>query len=124
MDSSGNLISTFQLEVGTVRSMIHQISELKVMVQEQEDDLLHTRKQQEALGKDLKCARNDVRRKDNMVAMFEARSRADSHSLRLEREQQWEESQEWQHQRKEWREEQKDMLNMYEALHCMPSITN
>ena len=50
--------------------MIHQISELKVMVQEQEDDLLHTRKQQEALGKDLERARDDVRRKDNMVAVF------------------------------------------------------
>ena len=88
------------------------------MVQEQEDDLLHTRKQQEALGKDLERARDDVRRKDNMVAVFEARSRAEYCSLRREREQQWEESQEWQGQRKEWREERKDMLDMYRGPAC------
>ena len=51
--------------------MIHQISELKVMVQEREDDLLRARKQKEALGKDLERARDDIRHKDcRIIYMF------------------------------------------------------
>ena len=117
-DSSGNIISTFQLEEGTVRSMIRQISDLKLLVQVRDDEIQRARKEQEALKKDLELARDDVRRKESMISVFEARSRADSRSLRREREAQYDESKEWQRQRQEWREERKDMLDMYETLHA------
>lgn len=117
-DVSGNMISTLQLEAGTVRSMIRQISELKMMVKEQEKDLQEARTTRVAMEKDLERARDDVRRKDNVVAVIEARSRAESRSVRREREAQWEESQEWVRQRKEWHKERRDMLDMYEQLHA------
>lgn len=116
-DSSGNQISTIQMEAGTVRSMIRQISDLKGTVRDREADLQRIRKERDALVKELERAQEDVRRKDNVVAVYEARSRAESRSLRREREAQWEESQEWQRQRQEWRQERKDMLQMYEELH-------
>ena len=36
----------------------------------------------------------------------------------MKREAQWEESQEWVRQRKEWHQERRDMLEMYEKLHA------
>ena len=98
--------------------MIRQISDLKLLVQVRDDEIQRARKEQEALKKDLELARDDVRRKESMISVFEARSRADSRSLRREREAQYDESKEWQRQRQEWREERKDMLDMYETLHA------
>ena len=117
-DVSGNKIATLQLEAGTVRSMIRQIADLKMVVRQKESDLQQASKEREVLERDLERARDDIRRKDNVVAVTEARSRAESRSLRREREAQWEESQEWVRQRKEWHQERRDMLEMYEKLHA------
>ncbi len=116
-DGSGRPISTLQLEAGTVRSMIKQIRELKVQVQEKDGELQRAKEIRRELEKDLERAQDDVRRKENVVAVMESRQRADSRSLRRERQAQWEEHQEWLRQRNEWQEERRNMLDMYERLH-------
>ena len=115
---SGHVITTVPMEIGTARAMVKQITDLKAGIRERDADLDRLRRVRAELEKELASAREDVRRKDNVVAVFEARSREESRALRREREVQYEETKEWQKQREDWRTERRDMLRMYEELHA------
>ena len=117
-DMSGHVITTVPMEIGTARAMVKQITDLKAGIRERDADLDRLRRVRAELEKELASAREDVRRKDNVVAVFEARSREESRALRREREVQYEETKEWQKQREDWRTERRDMLRMYEELHA------
>ena len=117
-DQGGCVITTVPLEIGTARAMVKQIADLKAGIQQRDSDLARLRKVRDDLEKELSRAREDVSRQENVVAVYEARSREESRAVRREREQQYLETKEWRKQRDEWRAERREMLEMYEVLHA------